>query len=331
MATIRHGHRTAFPRRARGANSFWLRTSLAALSLILVLASNVAAQVDERLAAYTGRNAKGYLAPLVGAFRSDLNSSLFHSADVPRRGFYASLEMNVMATFFGEESRTFLATTEGDFTPEESVEAPTVVGNNDAVFVDGTAGTQFAFPGGFNVDNVSFVYPQLRVGSWKGTELVGRLVLYDPGVSELGGMTVWGVGVRHSLSQYVERMRPVDLALALQWQDAELNNADSQGVLRTHMISAALQSGVSLGSMYPYAGLTLNWFELNVDYRFDEQIGLEPFRLEYPYDVELQLTLGMAYRVGGFTAYGEYNLADQDALAAGLSVTLPFNSRSAAP
>lgn len=308
-----------------------LRTCAGAIGFVLTLASTASAQVDERLAAYTGRNAKGYLAPLVGAFRSNMNSGLFHSANVPRGGFYASIEMNAMATFFGEDSRTFMATTEGDFLPEQSVEAPTVVGDNDAVFVDGTSGTQFAFPGGFNVDNVWFAYPQLRVGSWHGTEIVGRFILYDPGISELGGMTAWGAGVRHSVSQYLPRIYPFDLALAFEWQSAELENDVAQGVVHANVASASIQSGVALGSMYPYAGLTVNWFELKVDYHFEEDFGLEPFQLEYPYDAELQLTLGMAYRVGGITAYGEYNLADQDALAAGLSVTFPFNSRSATP
>jgi hypothetical protein len=291
----------------------------------------VAQSVDERLAAYTGRNAKGYVAPLVDAFRSNINSGLFHAADIPPRGFYVSLEVNAMATFFGDDSRTFTATTEGDFLPEQSAEAPTLVGDNAAVFVDGEAGTQFAFPGGFNIDNVWFACPQVRVGSWRGTEALGRLILYDTGVSELGGLTVWGAGVRHSVSQYIASMHPFDLAVAVLYQDAWLEDEHGQSVVTSDVWSASAQSGVALDNLYPYFGVTVNWFDLGVDYEFEEDIPLDPIRLDFEYDTEFQLTLGMAYRVGGFSAYGEYNFADQSSLAAGLSVTLPFNGRSATP
>lgn len=308
-----------------------LRFGVGVALLVLAWAGTARAQVDERLAAYTGRNAKGYLEPLVDAFRSNLNAALFHSAYVPPKGFYVSLEVNAMGTFFDETSRTFLATTEGNFLPEQTVEAPTVVGDNDAVYVDGNGGTRFAFPGGFDVDNIWFACPQVRIGSWKGTEALGRFIFYDTGVSELGGLTVWGVGVRHSISQYIERVRPIDLALAVNWQDAQLENEGSQEVLQARIFSAGIHSGVALGGMYPYAGLSADWYEMDIRYQFEQDSTLEPIELDYRYDVEFQLTLGIAYQLGGIAAYGEYSLADQSCLAGGLCVTFPFNSRSARP
>ncbi len=309
-----------------------LRIGVGVAWMVAAHAVTVCAQgVDERLAAYTGRNAKGYVAPLVDAFRSNINSGLFHSADLPRGGFYVSLEVNAMATFFGDDSRTFIATTEGDFLPEQSTEAPTVVGDNEAVYVDGEAGTQFAFPGGFDIDHLWFACPQIRVGSWKGTEAVGRLILYDTNVDELGDLTVWGAGVRHSVSQYFAGLRPIDAAVALTYQSAWLEDERGHRAVTSDVISASVQSGFALGAMYPYAGVTLNWFDLAVDYQFEEDIPLDPIQLDFEYDTEFQLTLGMAFRVGGFSAYGEYNFADQSSLATGLSVTFPFNSRSATP
>jgi hypothetical protein len=40
------------------------------------------------------------------------------------------------------------------------------------------------------------------------------------------------------------------------------------------------------------------------------------------------MTLGVSYQVGFVAAYGEYNLARQDTVAAGLSVNFPFSNRS---
>ncbi len=296
--------------------------------LCLALAAPASGQVDDRLEAYTGRNARGYLAPLVDAFRSNLNSGLFHSACVPVSGFHASLEVNVMSTFFGADSRTFLATTEEGFLPEQTVEAPTVVGGTDAVIVEGDASTKFAFPGGFDVDNIYFSCPQLTVGSWRGTEALGRFILFDTGVSELGRLSVWGAGLRHSLSQYTLRLHPVDLALAGYWQSAGLENANGHEVIDARLATVSLQSGMPAGSFYPYAGLSVNWWRMDVRYRFEDAGGLDPVNLSFRTNADLQLTLGVSYRVAFVAAYGEYNLADQNAVAAGLSVNFPFSNRS---
>jgi len=300
-------------------------SSVGLVLLCLAAAVPAGAQVDDRLEVYTGRNASGYLAPLVDAFRSNLNSGLFHHARVERDGFHVSLELNVMSTFFGEESRSFLAVTESGFSPERYVEAPTVIGDPNAVFVTGNAATMFAFPGGFDVDNMYLSCPQLRIGSWKGTEAVGRLILYDTGSSDVGRLGVWGAGVRHSLSQYFAGLAPVDLAVAGMWQHAQLHNDADLDVIDSELFTLALHSGVALGSLYPYAGLAIDWYRFDVHYEVD---GTAPVDLAFRANEDLQLTLGVSYRVGFAAAYGEYNIADQNSLAAGLSASFPFSSRS---
>ncbi len=293
----------------------------------LTLAAPAFAQVDERLKSYTGRNATGYLAPLVDAFRSNLNSGLFHTARIPVSGFHLGLEVNVMSTFFGDDSRTFLATTEGDFVPEQQAEAPTVIGDPEAVIVTGDASTQFAFPGGFDIHHFYFSCPQVTVGSWKGTEALGRVIIYDTGVSELGRMSIWGAGLRHSISQHFPGLAPFDFALGGYWQEATLQNASGHDVIDSRLATASLQSGVQWGPVYPYAGVSATWFDMDVNYRFDEP-GLDPIALAFQSDGDFQLTMGVSYRVAFLAAYGEYNLAAQSSVAAGLAISFPFSDRS---
>ena len=50
--------------------------------LILLLASPLSAQIEDHLSAYTGRNAEGYLDPLVSAMGTCLNGGLFRSGDI---------------------------------------------------------------------------------------------------------------------------------------------------------------------------------------------------------------------------------------------------------
>lgn len=302
--------------------------SVAVVLMFFGLAGVARAQVDDRLDAYTGRNATGYMAPLVDGFRSNLNSGLFHNAYVAPNGFHVSLEFSVMSTFFGEDSRTFLATTESGFTPQTTVPAPTVVGDGSAVYVEGDSALEYAFPGGFDVDNMYLSCPQLRVGSWRGTEAVVRLILYDTGSTEVGRLGVWGAGVRHSVSQYFPEIAPVDVSVAAMWQHAELHNESDQNVLESELATVAMHSSLALGSMVPYAGLSIAWSTMAIRYRFDDIAGAGPLQLDFSSNADLQLTLGVSYQVGFIAAYGEYNVASENSLAAGLSVQFPFSNRS---
>jgi Family of unknown function (DUF6588) len=292
----------------------------------IAIAGPAHAQVDDRLEAYTGKNATGYMAPLVDGFRSNLNSGLFHSARIAD-GFNISLEFDVAVTLFSEESRMFLATTEGGFKPETTVRAPTVVGDPDAVYVTGDSSLVFAFPGGFDVDHMYLSCPQLRVGTWKGTEVVGRLIIYDTGSTEVGRLGVWGAGMRHSVSQYFPKLAPVDVALAVMWQHAELHNEDDQDVLDSELATVAVHTGVELGSIYPYGGVSISWYTMAIRYGFDD-ISVEPVELDFNSNADLQLTLGVSYQVGFVAAYGEYNVASEHSVAAGLAVRFPFSNRS---
>jgi Family of unknown function (DUF6588) len=69
----------------------------------------------------------------------------------------------------------------------------------------------------------------------------------------------------------------------------------------------------------------LDWYQFGVNYQIE---GIDPISLSFQEYNSFQLTLGASYQVGFVAAYGEYNFADQNTLAAGLSVSFPFSSRS---
>jgi hypothetical protein len=301
------------------------RTCSAGVFLFCVGALAAPASGQNVLEAYTGQNASGYLAPLVDAFRSNLNSGLFHTARIEPNGFHVSLEFTGMMTSFDEESRKFMATTEPGFHPQTTVAAPTIVGDTEAVFVDGQSSTMYAFPGGFDVSDWYLSAPQLRIGNWKGTEALARVIFYDTGNKDIGSLGVWGAGVRHNVSQYFASIAPLDLAVAAMYQHARLNTYQGLDIVDSDLYTLALHSGIALGDMYPYAGFAIDWYRFGVHYEID---GIEPVDLMFKADEDFQLTLGFSYRVGFVAAFGEYNFADQNTLAAGLSGNFPFSSRS---
>lgn len=294
--------------------------------LLCTLAAAAPAYAQNLLEAYTGPNATGYLAPLVDAFRSNLNSGLFNTARVEPNGFHVSLELVGMTTFFDDESRTFMASTDQG-NNSRYVRVPTIVGDPEAVFTEGYASTIVAFPGGFDVSNWYLSAPQLRIGNWKGTEALVRAIFYNTGNDEIGDLGVWGGGLRHSISQYFPGIAPFDLAVSGMWQHAQLTTSQNLHIVDSNLYTLALHTGMAMGPVYPYAGVAVDWYRFGVHYEVE---GFDPVDLQFNADQNFQFTLGASYRVGFVAAYGEYNFADQNTLAAGLSLNFPFSSRSVA-
>lgn len=311
---------------------FRVAVGLAGLTPLAFCVSVASAQIEDQLQAYTGRNAAGYLGPLVEAIGTDLNSGLFHSAKIPKDGFHASLELTAMTVFFGADSRVFRATTEGDFSPEQSTLAPTVIGPTQSVSLPGDAGTLYAFPGGFDVDNLPFAVPQLRISSWHGTEAVLRYLIFDTGNADLGELNLYGLGARHSLSQYLGDGFPADLALAVLWQNVSLGNNQQGGHLMTsNAYSVGLQASRTFGDLTPYTGLALDWCSLDVTYEYSFFNQTDTIDLSLDSGTDIHFTFGFSYSLAFVDAFGEYNLANQNALSVGLAFQYTSSDRSVGP
>ncbi len=293
--------------------------SLAALgcvTLVLLVSVPVSAQIGDAISAYTGANAEGYLEPLAQAIGANLNSALFHSAHVPEGGLHISIELGLMAVLFSENDETFMATTEMGFSPETTVEASTVVGPIDAIIVPGDGGTTFAFPGGFDLASFALAAPQIRIGSFKGTEAVIRYLVYDTGDIEIGDVDVQGYGLRHSISQYIPGL-PVDIAAGFMYQSFKLD----EGLIDATSFSFGAQASMKLPLVFvaiePYAGLSLDTFKMDANY--DDDDG-DPVSVKFDSRSTAHLTLGLHARVTVVSFYGEYNIAEQNGFAFGLSV-----------
>lgn len=298
------------------------RVAFAIAGLVpLFLASAATAQLEEQLESYTGRNASGYFGPVVEALGTNLNSGFFHSAHVPEDGFHVSLEFAFTTAFFGDDSRYFRATTEGGFTPEQSEVVPTVVGPTESVWLIGDAGTSFAFPGGFDVDNFPIVVPQLRVGSWRGTEAVVRLLAFDLNDQFIRDVNLVGFGIRHSLSRYFIDSPPADLAVAAWWQRASIGRDDqSDDLVSCEAYSVSLQGSKTFGSVTPYGAVAVDWFTLDLRYDVPSVLSEDDIiELSFDTGAEVHYTFGFAYSFAFVDAFGEYDLSNQNALSVGLA------------
>lgn len=302
------------------------------VALVLCIAAPLSAQIENQLGAYTGKNAEGYLQPLADALGADFNSGVFHGASIPRLGIGVRLEIMAMGAIFGDDARTFKAVTEGDFTPVQYADAPTIVGDEHAVFVDGDGGTSYAFPGGFNLHSFAIAAPQLRIGSVFGTQAIIRYFALNAGGGDdegdgadedLGKISLFGFGLQHNVSQHLGAMLPLDVSVGFMWQSFNLGeNKKGDHLISSHAFSIGVQASKRFARFFmPYGGLTYDTFSMDVSYESSAEDDEDPVDIDVNFDKSstMHLTLGFMIDLPVVNGFIEYNVASQNSIAFGTS------------
>lgn len=291
---------------------------------LTALATPASGQLNDQLRAYTGANAEGYLEPLADAFGAALNDAFFYSADIPRSSLRISLEFPVMGVIFGDDDREFTAVTEGGFSPQTTVDdAPTIVGSGEARRVSGDGGVVYAFPGGFDLNSFGLVVPQLRVGGLLGTEAIFRWFAFDPDTdSEFGDISLYGFGLRHSISQYFDGL-PLALAAGFMWQSFSVGENDSgDDLIATDALSFGVQASRTLRagfvSLEPFAGLSFDTFTMDVQYESD--VTGDAVDLDFDADNTIHLTVGAGLSLPLANVHGAWNFASRNSFNFGIAI-----------
>jgi len=282
-----------------------------------------AAQVEDQLSSYTGANTEGYLLPLAEAFGATLNSGFFRSAYLPTSGFHVGFEILVMGLYFSDSQGTFDATTEGSFLPQQTVTAPTIVGPGEAVVItDGLGGTSYAFPGGLNLNSFAMLAPQLRISSFRGTELVGRYGKVKSGDAELGDVTLWGLGARHNISQYMGEAVAFDIAIGLIYQNFSAGeNTQGSDLIESNTLSFGIHGSKRLPAGFltfePYTAISYDTFDMTVNYEHDTEGQLN---VNFDKVSTAHWTIGLNLNLIFTNLFVEYNVANVNSFSAGIAV-----------
>ncbi len=304
------------------------RGTIWALIALVVLAAPGASVADDdgtvqnQISVYTGDNAIGYLQPLANALGAALNSSFSYSAFIPKTSFHISLEAPVMGLFFEDADGTFMATTESGFQPTTTVEVPTVVGDGSAVVVDGSGGAQFAFPGGLQLNSFGLAVPQLRISSIAGTEAIVRWVAYDQGDADIGKIDMFGIGGRHSVSQYFGDAPAFDMAVGVLYQTLDVGENDfgnsfveSSALTVQGQISKRLPVGFV--TFEPYGAV--QWERLDVDVEYADTND-EPVAVSLEGDNAFRFTVGAGFNFVAGQLWADYSFADTSNFSFGLAL-----------
>ena len=274
---------------------------------IPVLSQNV----EDFVSRYSKANGIGYLQPLADVFGANFNTGLFHSAHIKKMGFQVYLGVVTSTSFIPDKRRTFIATTEGAFTPVKTAEVPTIFGAANAVNVSGNSGTVYVFPAGLNFTMFPLAIPQLTVGSVLGTDVTVRYFGYYIN-KDLGQLKQFSWGLRHSISQYF-KVLPLDLAIGFYKQQFSLGDLVK---CNSWYVSAQASKRITLFTIY--GGLGFENSKLDIHYTNQNDNTEVDFSLTG--SNKIRFTAGVTFNLGPVKLNVDYNLASQSVLCAGLGI-----------
>lgn len=167
---------------------------------------------------------EGYITPYANAFGSSLNGGWYNTGKPHKLGGF-DITLSVSTTLIPEDAKTFDLSELGlnNLTVSGNSIAPTIAGANDPgptlSYVQNFPGygdielASFESPPGINWAIIPLPMIKAGIGLPLGTELIGRFI---PTIKVAdGSFGLWGVGLKHSLVQYLpgSDLFPIDISL----------------------------------------------------------------------------------------------------------------------
>ncbi len=219
-------------------------------------------KLEDNLKQMSMTTVTGYIQPVTDLFGADMHSGYYHAAEVEKFGFHLRLDIIAMAAAVSDGQKTFDAPTPSGFNPA-TFKAPTVFGGARTQVVDSRTGRPYSAvaDGLFTTNYMPLAVPQLTIGNIYGTQATVRYItLPKMSGDNIPNITLWGLGARHSISQYLP-MVPLDLSAGIYFNSFTFGDLiDFKGMA----INA--QASKSFSIMTLYGGLQWENSSMNLKY-----------------------------------------------------------------
>lgn len=299
-----------------------MKRLLAVLLPAMLLVSAATAQtIEERIQNFGKEFASGYMSPFIDAFGASMNSGWYHNADVSGLfDIYVGVKGFVMPIPDGGKTFRIASPFDG---VEQTV--PTVFGDETEVPISRTnipgaiSVVPDHYPSGYNVSWVPMIAPQISVGNLIGTRVILR---YLPKVS-LGGygeFAVLGVGIQHSISQYIPVV-PIDASVLVAYQKFDVGD-----IVKATSFTAGAQISKTFVVVTLYGGFAYESSHMEVSYDAEFTNPADPSgphlrqRIGFEGDGSnsFRATAGIAVSLGFIKVHADYSAASQPVATIGL-------------
>ncbi len=287
-----------------------LRTRLVQLmcpvvGVLLLLAAEAPAQteLEKAIQQYNSSAVSGYIQPIADLFGANMHAGYYHSAYIPHSGFSIGIDIIAMGAIVQDEQKSYEAVAPAGFSPG-TFKTATVFGGKGTTVNHATV-TGLEYKGSDGIINTSIfpmAVPQLRIGSIYGTEAVVRFIAL-PAIGDNGFpvITLWGVGARHSISQYLAES-PVDIAASVFYSNFHVGD-----LISANGLSLGLQASKSIKILMLYGGMSWEKSSLDLSYKSTDPNTPAPVDISLTGANKFRFTVGVGVSLGILKVFADAN------------------------
>jgi hypothetical protein len=289
--------------------------ALCLLALVVLAGASAARSqndLEKTLRQNTSATVSGYIQPVADMFGANMHTGYYHTADVEKWGLHISLDFVAMGAMVKDDQKNYSAPAPAGFNPG-TFQTATLFGGKGTEVTDVRTGLKFRGSDGIiNASYFPLAVPQLTIGNIYGTQAMIRFVTLPASLSngKLPAITLWGLGARHSISQYIPKF-PVDLAAGLYFNSFTFGDMiDFKGV------ALNAQASKSWSILTVYGGLQWEQSKMTLSY-ISTDVSAPPVDITLDGANAFRFTAGLALGLGPLKLFGDVNFGSVTTLSAG--------------
>jgi hypothetical protein len=297
------------PRRVRLAGTILLVIVSCCISAV----SSAQSKLEDALGQFDSETVKGYIQPMADFFGANMNAGHYHSASIPVTGLKIEFDVIGMGSLVGDDQKTFEAAAPPGF-GVTTFETATIYGGKGATIYGPDSLSYSGSDGIIDASLFPLAVPQLTVGSVYGTEATIRYIgTPSIGDDEFPSTTLFGIGARHSISQYLPAV-PLDISAGFFYSSFSVGDLiDFTG------LSIGAQASKSFAVAHVYGGLAWEKSTMNISYTSSAP-GAGNVDLDLDGDNSFRFTLGAGLSLGVLKVFADANFGSITNFSGGIGL-----------
>ncbi|MCL2062906.1 MAG: hypothetical protein FWG98_00845 [Candidatus Cloacimonetes bacterium] len=275
-----------------------IKKIIVVLVVISISSMLLAESLEDKLRMFDEKNAIGFLQPLANSMGAGMNSGLFNTAKV-LKPFAPSIKVSTAMVIVPSSDKTFIYESQYG-----RVLTGTVFGDLQGEIV--AESEKYFLPKGADLGLVPVPQLSASIGLPFGNEVMLRL-LPEMNLSGVGDVWLWGVGLKHCLSQYLPDFVPIDFAAQVVYQEMSIAE-----MVDFNSWTFSFLASKSILMFTLYGGLGYEEANLKAKYEYQIYPGVEGLQVELDFKAQNEFRGTVGARATIFplvSVFADYSIA----------------------
>ena len=271
-------------------------------------------ELEKALQQYNAETVTGYIQPVADLFGADMHAGYYHNAWIAESGFGLGFDIIVMGSVVQDAQKSYIANTPPGFTPTTFKTATIFGAKGTSILNSIFPGLEYKGSDGIvNTSIFPLAVPQLRIGSLYGSDLTLRFITIPAiGDNKFPVITLWGVGIRHSISQYIHEC-PLDLAAGVYFNSFTVGDLmDFKG------FAVNAQASKSIKILILYGGIAYESSKMNLKYKSTDPTAPAGVDITLTGANNFRFTVGVGLSLGILKIFADANFGSVTNYSAGI-------------